>query len=117
MITPDIINEVKKRLIDVYNPDAIYLFGSYAWGHPTEDSDLDILIIIKESSEKRHKRGIAGSRALRGMLIPKNILVYTQEELESHAADPTSLCHKVKRARQGVVCQGMKIDLPFSIFI
>ena len=45
MITPEIIEEVKKRLIAVYKPEAIYLFGSYAWGAPTEGSDLDLLVI------------------------------------------------------------------------
>ncbi len=44
MIEKKVIDEVKNRLVNTYNPIAIYLFGSYAWGIPTEDSDLDLLI-------------------------------------------------------------------------
>jgi len=43
MISQETIEEVKNRLVKTYDPISIYLFGSYAWGHPTEDSDLDLL--------------------------------------------------------------------------
>lgn len=94
-ITQEVIEEVKKRLIEVYNPLEIYLFGSYAWGSPTEDSDLDLLIVIEESGEKRHKRGKPGFEALWGMSISKDLMVYTKHELEERATDPSSLIHKI----------------------
>ena len=53
MIKDKIIDEVVCRLVDVYHPVEIYLFGSYAWGKPTEESDLDLLVVI-ENSEKKH---------------------------------------------------------------
>ncbi len=31
----------------------IYLFGSYAWGNPDDESDLDLLVIMKASDEKK----------------------------------------------------------------
>ena len=96
MISQETIEEVKNRLIKVYNPVTIYLFGSYAWGNPDEDSDLDLLIVVDSSDEKRHKRGIPGSRSLRGMLIPKDILVFTKDEFDSWAQNVTTLCYKVK---------------------
>jgi uncharacterized protein len=95
VITPNTIEEVKKRLIKVYNPLQIYLFGSYAWGSPTEDSDLDLLIIIEKSEEKRHKRGKPGFESLWGLCISKDLMVYTQEEVNALAADPSTLVHKI----------------------
>ena len=50
------MEEVKKRLINVYDPIAIYIFGSYAWGTPTEDSDLDLLVVVRDSIEKPQKK-------------------------------------------------------------
>lgn len=94
-IKQEVIEEVKKRLIDVYDPLAIYLFGSYAWGSPAEDSDLDLLIVIEESNEKRHKRGKPGYLALWGMGISKDLMVYTKDEVEQRATDPSSLIHKI----------------------
>jgi|SRR5579862_842954 len=96
MITPEIIAEVKKRLIEVYSPETIYLFGSYAWGNPDEESDLDLLIVVNSSNEKSHKRSIPGRRALWGMGIAKDIIVYTQEEFNKRVMDPTTLIYKIK---------------------
>jgi uncharacterized protein len=96
MITPKIIEEVKKRLINVYQPEAIYLFGSYAWGHPDEESDLDLLVVVRSSDEKSHRRSISGRRALWELDIPKDLIVYTQDEFNARITDPTSLLHKIK---------------------
>ena len=95
MIPPNTIEEVKNRLITVYNPLEIYLFGSYAWGVPSQDSDLDLLIIIEESNEKRHKRGKPGFEALWGLCISKDLMVYTKNEVEKLSTDPESLVHKI----------------------
>lgn len=97
MITADIIEEVKKRLIKTYDPLELYLFGSYAWGNPTEDSDLDILIVTEKTSPNKHKLLVMGHHALIGLNIPKDILVFSKSEFDSHAADITKLCYKVKR--------------------
>jgi len=95
VIPRNTIEEVKNRLIKVYNPLEIYLFGSYAWGVPTEDSDLDLLIVIEASDEKRHKRGKPGFEALWGLCISKDLMVYTRSEVEKLSADPTSLVYKI----------------------
>ena len=42
------IQEAVKRLADTYQPLTIYLFGSYAWGKPHEDSDLDFLVVMND---------------------------------------------------------------------
>lgn len=96
MISKEIIDEVKKRLIKTYNPVEIYLFGSYAWGTPTEDSDLDVLIVVEKSEEKTYKRPLPGQRALFGLGISKDLIVYTKQEFEKSAHDITTLCYKIK---------------------
>jgi uncharacterized protein len=97
MITPEIIEEVKKRLIAVYDPEAIYLFGSYAWGRPDDESDLDLLVVVRDSDEKSHKRCIPGIHALWGLGIAKDLLVYTQEEFDARVTDQTTLVYEVKK--------------------
>ncbi len=96
MITPEIIEEVKNRLVKVYNPIEIYLFGSYAWGHPDDESDLDLLVVVRTSDDKSHKRSIPGRRALFELDIPKDLMVYTQDEFNVRCANPTSLLYKIK---------------------
>jgi predicted nucleotidyltransferase len=64
-----------------YHPEKIVLFGSYAYGTPTEDSDLDLLI-IKETELPRRMRGREVRKHLRGMKIAVDLLVYTNQEVE-----------------------------------
>ena len=95
MINQETIEEVKNRLIKVYDPLKIYLFGSYAWGIPDEDSDLDFLVVIEKSDEKRHKRGKAGYEALWGLDISKDIMIYTKDEFDEKILDSSSFIHKI----------------------
>lgn len=97
MINKEIINEVKNRLVKAYDPLAIYLFGSYAWGIPTKESDLDLLIVVEKSEEKSYKRPLPGQRVLFGLGISKDLIVYTKEEFDRYAADVTTLCHKIEQ--------------------
>lgn len=97
MINKEVIEDVKNRLVKAYNPLAIYLFGSYAWGNPTEDSDLDFLIIVDKSEEKSYDRPLAGYDALFGMNIAKDIIVYTKEEFEAASNNKTTLGFKIKK--------------------
>ncbi|MFQ5870258.1 MAG: nucleotidyltransferase domain-containing protein [Candidatus Zixiibacteriota bacterium] len=51
------IERIVKRLITNYRPDRIILYGSFAYGKPSEDSDIDMLI-IKNSKKRRLDRGV-----------------------------------------------------------
>ena len=90
------LGEIKDKLIKTYQPITIYLFGSYAWGNPDKDSDIDLLVVLKQSNEKIHKRIIHGTRALRGIKLPEDLLVYTEDEFNSLADDVSTLCYKIK---------------------
>lgn len=50
-----LINQLIERIKTNYKPEKIILFGSYAWGNPTEESDIDLLI-IKRVDKPFHKR-------------------------------------------------------------
>jgi predicted nucleotidyltransferase len=39
------ITQLARQVMRQFNPDRIILFGSYAYGTPTEDSDVDLLIV------------------------------------------------------------------------
>ncbi len=82
MISEEKINEVVTKIASQFNPEKIILFGSYAAGNPTPDSDLDLLI-IQETDLPRHKRSFNIEKALIGSMIPMDILVYTKPEFEN----------------------------------
>lgn len=47
-----IIQNILDKLLADYAPQKVILFGSYAYGHPDPDSDIDLLI-IKNTDEQR----------------------------------------------------------------
>ena len=75
------IPEITKRIIETSHPEKIILFGSYARGNFGADSDLDLLVIV--SGIKRLRReSIRVRRALRGLLVPVDIIVATPEQIQ-----------------------------------
>jgi len=75
-IKPLIIERLKPL-----NPKKIIIFGSYAYGNPTEDSDLDICVVENDYKNKfEEKRKIR--EALKDIDISKDILNPKYEEFE-----------------------------------
>ncbi|PSN16578.1 hypothetical protein C7293_01790 [filamentous cyanobacterium CCT1] len=46
MVDMQQIEALSRQIAEQFNPDRIILFGSYAYGEPTEDSDVDLLVIL-----------------------------------------------------------------------
>ncbi len=40
------ISEYVHRMADRFHPQRVILFGSYAYGHPSPDSDVDLLVVM-----------------------------------------------------------------------
>ncbi len=99
LITEELIKEIKDRIVKAVHPEKIILFGSYAYGTPTKDSDLDLLVIMP-SDEPMHKRIFQIKNLLRDFRVPKDIIVYTPQEVEkwkdASAAFITSIIKKGK---------------------
>jgi predicted nucleotidyltransferase len=78
------ISEIVEKLKNEYNPLKIILFGSYAYGNPTEDSDID-LFILKNTDENRVDRFVHVKRIIYdpSRTVPVSPLVYTPDEVET----------------------------------
>ncbi len=51
LVPPELLRAITKRIVENIHPEKIILFGSYAYGEPTLDSDIDLLVIMR--SDKR----------------------------------------------------------------
>lgn len=96
MISAEIVEEFKQRLIKTYHPLKIYIFGSYAWVTPTDDSDIDFAVIIDKYKTTPYLTHVEGHRALVGMSVPKDLIVFSEDMFEQKAKDPRSLCFLIK---------------------
>lgn len=84
MLSTTELQSVSDKIVASMNPEKIIVFGSYAKGTPTKDSDLDLLIIVKESKLPRHHRTRkVRMELLDSMSVPKDIIVYTQSEFDN----------------------------------
>lgn len=103
-IPPELLKDIVKRLVDGLHPEKIILFGSHAYGEPGESSDIDLLIVISESDEPRHRRARRAYSYLRGLTAPTELIVLTRQEMERSAKVPTSLVNSA--IQQGRVLYG-----------
>lgn len=97
LLAPAMLPEIVKRLVTALKPEQILLFGSYAYGEPTEDSDIDLLVIISHSDEPGYRRARDAYRALRGVLMPVDVIVMTCEEVQRKRNVRSSLVSQVFR--------------------
>jgi uncharacterized protein len=90
------IQEAVKRLAETYEPLTIYLFGSYAWGKPNEESDLDFLVVLNDDIHFNLALHIKGKQALKSMDISSDIVLNHQLFFAERAEHPSTLQHKIK---------------------
>lgn len=81
MITREKIQEIADKVAREFQPEKIILFGSFAWGTPTEDSDVD-LFIVKEGKGKKWEKEKAVYKFLSGAKVPVDVLIYTSDEAD-----------------------------------
>jgi len=87
---PPELSEITARLVAEFDPEAVYLFGSYVWGEPDEDSDVDVLVVLENSPVSPPKRAARAYNALWGIRTPVDVLVRTQAELDRFRGAPSS---------------------------
>ena len=75
------IKDIAAEIAKEYQPEKIILFGSYAWGNPHKDSDLDFFI-IKETNDPMLKRMKDVGRLFLRREFAMDFLVYTPEQVE-----------------------------------
>ena len=80
-----------QRLVAEFQPEQVWLYGSHAWGNPHEDSDFDLLVVVPQSDESPIRRSQRAHRCLRGLRMPKDVLVETRQEVDGVKESKTSL--------------------------
>ena len=103
-LSSELLDEIVNRLVQRLHPEQVILFGSHAYGEPTEDSDIDLLVIVSESNEPRHHRARTAYDALWGMTAPTEILVLTRQEVERSSTVIVSMVYQA--LHQGKVLYG-----------
>lgn len=99
-------HDIVERLKPI-DPDKIILFGSYAYGIPTEDSDIDLCIIESSIHSKAQEK--AKIRALlKDINISKDILVENSVDFKKHSSEQWINTALYDAAHKGIVIYAKK---------
>lgn len=94
-----VLKEIVRRLVEAYEPQRIYLFGSKARGDAGPDSDYDLLVIVPDDAPPERRRSRLGYESLWGVGTAADVLVWT-------AADFNSRLHLVASLPATVLREG-----------
>jgi predicted nucleotidyltransferase len=74
------IEDVCRRIAEEFKPEKIILFGSHAYGKPTPESDLDLLVVMEYEGD--YFLQASNIRRRLGLMTPMDLLVRTPAELQ-----------------------------------
>lgn len=100
--TKAILRHITEKIKTQYKPEKIILFGSYAYGKPSKDSDIDLFII--KNTRKRHCDRALEVRTIldrENRLVSLDLLVYTANETKKRLKMGDDFIGKIMT--QGVV--------------
>ncbi|OGR90617.1 MAG: hypothetical protein A2992_00175 [Elusimicrobia bacterium RIFCSPLOWO2_01_FULL_59_12] len=84
MVNESAIQQIASQIAHQFHPQAIFLFGSYAYGKPTPDSDVDLLVAM-DTSLRNVDQAVKIRRAI-DFPFPVDLLVRTPMEIQKRLA-------------------------------
>ena len=90
-----VVRRIVERVVNGFDPIAVWLFGSMARGDCNEHSDVDLMVIMPEGTDCR-ATAIAVLVDLRGSILPKDVLVTTPDSFARAVDDVGSVQHSVR---------------------
>jgi predicted nucleotidyltransferase len=87
-VTHEKVKAAIDGIVAVSKPRKIILFGSYVRGAPGVHSDLDVLVVVSEPVDNPRRESIRIRRKLKGILMPMDILVISEDRLQELAEVP-----------------------------
>ena len=78
-----VLAEIVRRLVEAYQPERIYLFGSAARGEAGPDSDYDLMVVVPDDAPPERRDSDLAYQALRGTGIAADVLVCTHSYFEA----------------------------------
>lgn len=103
--TSETIDLAVRLLVEAAHPQKIILFGSYARGDETPDSDLDLVVILP-SVDNQFSEMIRLRRTLREIRMPIDVLVYTAEDVRTRGTWPGTALHEALHCGRVVYTNG-----------
>lgn len=90
------IDEMVRRVVREIHPVRVILFGSHATGRGRPDSDVDLMVVVRDGNDVRATTVLL-YRLLAGMGVPKDLVVVTAEDFERLKGIPGTVIYVAHR--------------------
>lgn len=81
------LEEIVSRIVEAEQPERVILFGSWAAGHARPDSDVDLMVVVRDGGDTM-ATAVRLYRLLAGMGVPKDLVVVTVRDFERFKDTP-----------------------------
>jgi len=101
MVGQETIIEIAGKIAERFRPEKIILFGSHARGEATQDSDLDLLVVVRRPAPRGRRSAPIIKMLAEEYDLPIDVIVRSGKALERWSGVPGTLSHQI--AQEGVI--------------
>jgi predicted nucleotidyltransferase len=94
MVSRGQIQNYCNAIARAFGPEKIILFGSHAYGRPREDSDVDVLVVMRPARQHGRRPSLAIRRKV-SAAFPVDILVKAPEEITEQLRGGDSILREI----------------------
>jgi predicted nucleotidyltransferase len=96
MVDEQALDQIVKRIVAAAHPSRVILFGSYGRGDASADSDLDLMVILPQTSN-RYEEMIRLHKVIGSVGAPVDVLVYSEEEFKRRSQVPGTVLYWARK--------------------
>ena len=99
-VTDALLDQMVQAIVEEVDPEQVILFGSHARGDQRDDSDVDLVVVEAEpfgETRSRRMEAVRLWKALSAFIVPKDILLYSSDEVDFWRGSPTHVLGRALR--------------------
>ena len=91
----DTIQAITQLIVERFEPEQVILFGSCARGEEDENSDLDLLVILRPGVEPPHRGNPIRRAIAERFVLPVDLLIRSHETFATYRPNPNSMLSRM----------------------
>jgi predicted nucleotidyltransferase len=76
------IQAITDHIAEIFDPEQIILFGSYAYGKPTAGSDVDLLVVMDTPAGKEFEKSLDIRKSLPVLTFGLDVVVRSRKDID-----------------------------------
>ena len=97
-----VLTEIVGRLVEAFQPERIYLFGSQARGDVGPDSDYDLMVVVPNDAPPERRQSSLAYECLWGTGMAADVLVWTKTSFDCRILNRVIACSSCASSRTTV---------------